>query len=274
MTRTTRITTIDLDPHRLSGDLAVASRFGYNDSYGEFICGAWRSCMLWNRSGDIGDTFLEDYDGSARSTEYGAALPYLRELVERHFHLSELKFARLARLTPGSVLVPHRDYIELEEDLTRIHLPLQTDGECFSAEDETIYQMRLGEVWFLDATRTHSAASRSDRDRVHLILDFSTRLPAEALRSDLEIAGGIPQDSVVPRRALGPAERQSFEALSRVLDASNYQDVLAMVIKRYFEADVRASDVFGWMREIARASGRPELVAKAASHEEHCLVSR
>ncbi|MFF7231767.1 aspartyl/asparaginyl beta-hydroxylase domain-containing protein [Streptomyces sioyaensis] len=274
MTRTTRITALDLDTARLARDLACAERFGYNDSYSEFICGSWRSCMLWNRSGDVDDCFLEDYPGAARSTEYGDALPYLRELVGRHFRVEQLKFARLARLTPGSVLVPHRDYLELESDLTRIHLPLQTDADCFSAEEETIYQMKLGEVWFLDATRIHSAACRSDRDRVHLILDFSTSGPADALRPDSTVGSGIPEDSVVPRRALAPGEKKSFESLADVIDPANYQDMLAIVIKRYFDADLKAADVFSWLGDIAEASGRPELVAKAARHEEHCLVSR
>ncbi|MFE5791314.1 aspartyl/asparaginyl beta-hydroxylase domain-containing protein [Streptomyces sp. NPDC056503] len=274
MTRTTRITTLDLDTDRLATDLARAERFGYNDSYGEFICGSWRSCMLWNRTGDVDDRFLEDYAGPARSTEYGAALPYLTELMERHFLLEHLKFARIARLTPGSVLVPHRDYLELDADLTRIHLPLRTDELCSSSEDETIYRMRRGELWFLDATRAHSAASRSDRDRVHLILDFSTATPAEALRPGLPVSTGIPEDSLVARRPLRPGEYKHFEALADVIDETNYQDVLALVIKRYFEAELKAADVFRWLEGITRASGRPELVAQAARHEEHCLVSR
>ncbi|MEW9513669.1 aspartyl/asparaginyl beta-hydroxylase domain-containing protein [Streptomyces bacillaris] len=274
MTRTTRITTLDLDPARLAADLASAERFGYNDSYGEFICGAWRSCMLWNRTGDADDRFLEDYEGGARSTEYGSALTYVGELVGHHFRVEKLKFARLARLTPGSVLVPHRDYLELDSDLTRIHLPLRTDAHCFSSEDETVYQMRQGELWFLDATRTHSAASRSDRDRVHLILDFSTATPAEALRVDIPVDTGIPEDSVVARRPLRPGEHKSFEALADVIDEANYQDVLAMIIKRYFEAEVKAADVFRWLESVVRASGRPDLVERAAHHEEHCLVSR
>lgn len=274
MTTTTRITRLELDRARLSADLAAAEQFGYNDSYSEFICGSWRSCMLWNRTGDLTDAQLEDYRGAARITGYGGQLPYLTELVERTFRTDLLKFGRLARLTPGSVLVPHRDYLELEDDLTRLHIPLQTGPECFSSEDETVYQMAFGELWFLDATRAHSAASYADRDRVHLILDFATPDLAGVLRSGEVPREGIPQDSVVPRRPLKEGERESFLALAGVIGPGNFQDVLAIVIKRYFEAELAVSDVFGWLGAIAGAAGQPDLVARARRQEEHCLVSR
>ncbi|WP_344659492.1 aspartyl/asparaginyl beta-hydroxylase domain-containing protein [Catenulispora subtropica] len=281
--RTTKITSLDLDAERLAEDLRRAEGFAYNDSYSEFICGAWRSCMLWNRSGDLADTRLEDFSGPGRITPYGAQLPYLFEVIGDVFQTESLKFARLARLTPGSVLVPHRDYLELEDDLIRIHLPIQTSRDCYSSEDDTIYQMRHGELWFLDATRPHSAASFTDRDRVHLILDFAVDDVSEVFTEGFEqtcldlhgLSGGeVPPDNIVTRAELLPGERESYVALAGVLSTENYEDVLAMVIKKFFKSELAVTDVFGWFGRIAEASGQPELVARVRRHEEHCLVRR
>ena len=124
--------------------------------------------MLWNKSGDVEDNFLLDYDHPAQRTAYGAQMPYLVEVLRQTFDLKQLRFARLAKLTPGSVLVPHRDYLELKHDLTRVHIPLATDSACFSSEENTVYQMRRGEIWYMDATQVHSAASFSRKPRTHL----------------------------------------------------------------------------------------------------------
>ncbi len=131
--QTQRITTLDFDAVPLEVDLNATNQFRYSDAYSEFICGEWRSCMLFNKSGDVDDNFLEDYDHPARMTLYGSQMPYLMDVLRHSFNLEHLRLARLAKLTPGSVLVPHRDYLELKHDLTRIHIPLVTDSHCFSA---------------------------------------------------------------------------------------------------------------------------------------------
>lgn len=268
---THRITTLDLDAGRLELDLARARRLRYS----ELICGGWRSCVLWNGSGDAEDARLEDCAPPARKTAHGNALPYLSELLERTFNLEHLRFARLVRLTPGSVIVPHRDCLGLKEPFIRLHVPLATDGDCYSAEDDVIYQMRRGEVWFLDVTRPHSAASFSGEDRVHLVLDF---VEVDRLDTVLRIAASgqrsIPPESVVRGKPLAPGEKDALFALATIIDRANYKDVLAILIKKCFTADLVVSAVFDWLSAIAALSGDRELMARVKRYEEHCLIQR
>jgi hypothetical protein len=272
---THRIMNLDLDPARLEADVRNTRQFRYSDAYSEFICGEWRSCMLWNKSGDTDDNFLKDYDHPASLTSYGEQMPYLTGVLRSTFNLGHLRFARLAKLTPGSVLVPHRDYLELEHDLTRVHVPLVTDDRCFSAEENTVYQMRSGEVWFIDATQIHSAANFSKKARTHLILDFT-----EVERLDTVLARPalgpmiIPHENIVSRKPLDSREKEAFFALARVMDPTNCKDVFAMLIKKYFTTDLAVTTVVDWVLEIAHLSGNSEVITRIQWIHEHCLIRR
>jgi hypothetical protein len=271
--RTRRLGRFDVRAAALAEDLAAAARFRYSDTDREFVCGQWLSCWLWNRSGDIAETHLSDDPGQARQTEYGRATPYLTELLETLFVVDRLRRVRLARLTPGSVLVPHRDHLEPARDLTRIHLPLRTDQNCLSAEEDTVYRMREGEIWFLDATRTHAAASFSTSDRVHLIADFAGDLDS-VVRFPIYAHEGIPAVSVCARPPAGPDAAAAVASLAGVLTAATRRDVLAILIKRCFELAEPIDSVFRTMRELAAATGRPELVDLVRAQELRCLPDR
>jgi L-proline cis-4-hydroxylase len=272
MSATHRIGTIEVDEERAAADLAAVDPFGYLTAYDEFICGSWRTCMLWNGSGDGADTQICEYDGPARRTEFGARVGYVERLLEATFDLSGLRFARLTRLGPGSVAVPHRDFLELDSDLTRIHIPLETAENCYASEGSTIYRMRLGEVWLLDASRPHSIANFSTGNRTHLLVDFATE-PDCAVRPDGS-DDGIPTDAIVPRRPLRPDEREAFTRLAEIVDPSNVKDVLSMLIRRYFVAEMEVTDVFRWLSEIATDSGDDDVVDVVRGLEERSLVAR
>lgn len=94
------------------------------------------------------------------------------------------------------------------------------------------------------------------------------------LESKVEGPCGARPDNIVARPELLPGERESFMALAGVLSPEAYEDVLAMVIKKFFTSDLAVTDVFGWFGAITEASGQPALAARVRSHEEHCLVRR
>lgn len=269
-----RIGTATIDPDRLTAELAQLAPSDYLDSYTEFVCGSWRTCMLWNASGEAGDVVIRDYDGLPQPTEAGRKLSYLDELLHIHFDLDRLRFARLARLGPGSVVVPHRDYVELGAELFRVHVPVRTNPDSYASEEQTIYRMGLGEIWFLDATRTHSIANFAGSDRIHLLLDFGAPERGSPLLGGGPAPAGLPPEAVVPRRPLRPDEPAAFQALAGLIDRTNLMDVMAMLIKRYFVAEIPVRDVFGWLTEIATGSGDPVLADRARWLERHALTSR
>jgi len=132
----------------------------------------------------------------------------------------------------------------------------------------------LGEVWFLDATKVHSIANFSQRNRIHLLLDFHAPQPSLVFKRRQDGPWGMPATSIIPRRPLRPDEHKAFRALASVIDQANFMDVLAMIIKRYFAAAMDIREVFSWLREIAADSNDPAILSRAQWLEEHALTSR
>lgn len=274
MTTSGLLGNVDLDPERVAADLAAIERLGFVDSYDEFVCGSWRTCVLWNASGDGADAVIHDYEGVAQLTEHGHKTPYLVELVERYANLDRLRFARVTRLSPGSVVVPHVDYVELGAPLVRIHLPLLTAAEAYASEFETIYHMARGEAWFLDATQPHSIANFSATPRLHLLLDFSGEGPQDALRNPVPDSRAIPAVSTVARAPFTERDRDALAALALIADRNNVMDILSLVIKKYFRTEMGILDVFATIRRIAEGSSDSAVAERVEWLESHALAAR
>lgn len=272
---THRIAKLDLDPARLADDLRRSENFNFSDAYGEFICGEWRSCMLWNEKGDVGNTLLSNHDQPAMKTAYGLEMPYVSEVITRNFDMSRLRFARLVKLRPHSVIIPHRDFLELGQGLIRIHLPLVTDSNCFSGQDDVVYQMKVGEVWFIDATRVHSAASFSQQDRLHLILDFAHGDATSPLSNvTWNPNGSIADESIARRAPLTAADEEAISSLHTIIDQDNYRDILALLIRKYYRTDFTASFVFDLLLRVAEKSGNRALYEEIKGHADYFLINR
>jgi hypothetical protein len=275
---------VDLDDDRLVKDLDRCRSLDWSDAYSDYVFGGlWRSCMLWARGGDVGDGEVTRYahDRPSAFTPVAGELPYVRELVEATADLSRLNFARLAMVV-DSVIIPHRDLLELGDlpvetrNAHRLHVPLATSDDCFFGEDDVVYRMLRGEVWFLDASRIHSVAVLTREPRIHLMLDFVDR-PGDRPLSTVSApahGGGIPAGSVVPRPPLTARERADLAALARVLSTDTVDEVFAIVIKTHFRRDGGARFVWDTMAALARDSTDPDVAARIAEMHRHYTLER
>jgi hypothetical protein len=280
--RTQLLTKLDLDQDRLREDLERSTGLRYSEPYTEFLCGRpWKSAMLWAPGGEVGDDIIAHYDATkpATITPYGDQLPYIREIVEKNFAVEHVTFARLAVIT-DSVMVPHRDYVELSDPLAqrraahRLHVCLATSDECLFTEDDLVYQMRSGDVWFLDVTRQHGAGVLNETRRVHLILDFADVDREQLLNFDVTSPVGIPESSIRPRPPLSTRERDGLLALASVVDRDNLKEIFGVVIRKHFGKDGGPDFVWHTIREIAQLSGDDEIVARVADLHKHCVLER
>lgn len=264
-----------IDVGRAVGEIRELGDQSFVDSYDEFVCGSWRTCLLRNASGRGRDAEVRDYQGSAVSTPYESATPYLRTFIDEHFDTNRLRFARLTRLSPGSVVVPHCDYVELERPLVRIHIPLVTHPHAYASESSTVYHMDEGSAWFLDATQVHSIANFSPTPRVHLLLDFQASAPRDVFRDPgRHQEPRIPADLLIERRSLSVLEQDALRGLGGLVDSHNLPQVLALLIKKYFVTETDIVSVFDWLDEIAAASGDADVEKYAQWLRAHALVSR
>lgn len=274
--KTQRIGLFRVEQHLLKQDIDTISKFQFSDIYDEFVCGGnLKSCILWNESGQVKDNALVTYDNPAQKTQYGIQLPYINELITRHFNTKQLRFARVLMLTPGSVFMPHRDYLELKRDLLRFHLPLKTDENCFNSEESTVYHMNVGEVWYINASKIHSAASFSNQNRMHLVLDFEyTDVLGDILLAVYDKKPSIPVESILQRKKVSQQDINNIYALHSLVDSHNFFDIFAIVIKQYFKSAITAVKVYEWLKEVALRSDNSKIIEKVYYWEAHCLRTR
>lgn len=255
--RTHRVKTLDLDLSRLMPEVGKAWQFPYSEAYSDYLCGGpWKSCMLWTTDGQQGDGYIAKYGQEAvgRKTSYAGEMPYLWKQVEQTFDLEHLSFARLAVIS-NSVIIPHKDLLELDKLLHRVHLPLVTNDHCFFSEGNVVYRMKPGEVWFFDAAKMHGAASFSEEKRMHLILDF-----ADVAQTDRFVRGAsrpaqtIPQDSILARPPVSAELVAELVKLGRLIDMNNYREVFSIVIRKHYGFDGGENFIWDTMHKIAEAS--------------------
>jgi hypothetical protein len=277
---------VDIGENRLRDELVNAAPLNFVEPYEEFLCGrptrSEGQIMLWTPGGVTGDGIITHYDGEAEAapTEYGRRLPYVTEIIERFLSVRHLRFARLVALT-SNVLIPHRDYLEFGGDVRerspmhRLHIPLITNSDCMFSEDNRIYRMRAGEVWFLDATRVHSAAALTDEVRMHLIVDFAGGdNEFGLLKIESSHDGAIPANCMVDRKPLTESEREALYTLATVIDEDNLREIFGIVAKLHFRRD--GGDDFFWrtIAEIRRRVPDAAFAAKLAKMHEYFVLER
>jgi hypothetical protein len=278
------VATIPLDEARLAKDLELSESFRYSEAYSDYLIGGpWKNCVLLAPGGESGDGVVTNYayDQPPMFTEYGKQLPYLQELITSTVDLERLNFIRLVVIS-NSVIIPHRDLLELSElssevrNAHRLHIPLVTNENCFFSEGNTVFRMRAGEVWFLDAAKIHTVASFSNAPRTHLIFDFveNNHRPGPLLAVGSEHDDGIPADRVVVRPRLSDDARTALMRLAGVLTMDNFYEIFSIVIKTHFRRD--GGEHFAWdtMTELVRASMDPAVLPHAEELRRYFTLER
>jgi hypothetical protein len=82
----------------------------------------------------------------------------------------------VVKLKASSNIEPHVDNGYSLMTAKRTHIPIITNsGVTFTVGDETKY-LKEGEIWEIDNSKVHSVDNNSDLDRVHLIMDYTTKI--------------------------------------------------------------------------------------------------
>ncbi|USD30819.1 aspartyl/asparaginyl beta-hydroxylase domain-containing protein [Pseudoalteromonas sp. SCSIO 43201] len=98
------------------------------------------------------------------------SLPTIRSLI---WSLQcDVKSARLMRLKPGAYIKPHRDRgLCLCKGEVRLHVPILANDEVLFLVNGKVVPMAVGELWYINADKTHSVKNNGGNDRVNLVID-------------------------------------------------------------------------------------------------------
>lgn len=267
----------ELDLQRLQVDIdRILGAVPPAQDYSEYRFGSFYTYILRSPKGKDGDGLFRGADGLAQHTALGASLDYLNSVIDRTFDTGKLQMLR-AYLLQDALLIPHCDYVEFKEEakrMARFHLPVLTNAKSLHSEEDTVFHMRVGEVWYLDVTQIHAACNASSAPRVSLVLDFLLDgAPLESIFRQPALAGqGTPE--IIQRPPLEPGFDDSVRAMGRLLSEDNFRDITQLLSRVHFYRDAPAGQFFEWLSDACRVSKRPELIDKAGRLREFLVRSR
>lgn len=114
------------------------------------------------------DLMSIDYPARVKLPEAEPLIALTHELIGKE-HLSRVM---VVSLKAGGFITPHRDEGSYAAETVRLHVSLQSDeGNVFTCGFEAVH-MRPGDVWWFDHHTKHEVRNNSERERIHLIVDW------------------------------------------------------------------------------------------------------
>jgi hypothetical protein len=166
---------VKFDPEGLVRDLASAKQFEFTKHPLRYHDGNWKVINLIYSRGD------PQYKHERGTFGYGDHVPAPTDVLEQCPYLAQvisalpgqIIMARLSALGAGGRIYRHYDPREsVDFNHWRVHIPIVTDSRVVFWLGYRPRHWRAGEAWLGDFTFPHSVHNRSDRDRVHLIVDL------------------------------------------------------------------------------------------------------
>jgi hypothetical protein len=79
---------------------------------------------------------------------------------------------RFLRLSSGAIIKEHKDSeLDFWNGLVRFHIPIITNEHVDFRVAGQRLNMKVGELWFADFSKTHSVRNEGETDRIHLVID-------------------------------------------------------------------------------------------------------
>jgi hypothetical protein len=96
--------------------------------------------------------------------------PIIKDLEQKHD--GRVGRAIVLKLKDDGLIPPHEDRGEYLITARRCHIPLVTNPNVFFTVDASTINMKQGECWEINNSRTHSVKNNSNLERIHLVIDI------------------------------------------------------------------------------------------------------
>ncbi|MFB7918674.1 aspartyl/asparaginyl beta-hydroxylase domain-containing protein [Streptomyces sp. NPDC056061] len=270
---------IPFDDERLAKDIARLSTMSVpQEPYQVFTTGTWLNLNLWNASGDQHDGFWYGHEQRpGQATALLDEVPYLREVLTSRFNPERMTMVRGRNVAEFSI-IPHRDFIEAGDvqEFFRVILFLEDNEHAVNSDEDMVFHMRKGEVWFLDAAQIHAGMNMSSRSRWSLCLDFAAGpgfKPSDIFARPESYEPGL-RPTPVERKPYSPELPERLRALSTVVSRHNIKDIAFLLGRIHFTEEVPIGASWDWLIDITRESGDPELLDIAERAKKFFVLSR
>jgi Aspartyl/Asparaginyl beta-hydroxylase len=139
----------------------------------------YRKSMFPSSTNDIYDSILIRHS-SEYSTKTIRNMPLYEKYATvinpildfiRQFYRVDDYVAFLSRLGPEGVIATHRDSGEFLERVHRLHIPIQTNSDCFYLVENNTVHMKVGTLYEIDNQREHGVVNQGTSDRIQLVVN-------------------------------------------------------------------------------------------------------
>lgn len=235
------------------------------EEYDEFADGFWKNISLVNSSGSDGDSQYRNSD-CAVSTGHMSRCPQIARMISDNFDESSIRMVRARNLVDG-VVIPHRDFVELDQSVgyLRVFIPLEKNPDSFHSDEDGVFQMMPGEVWFLDASINHAAVNFSSDSRMFLCIDFACdrNFNVEDVMSGAGWFSGHVARRNVDRVKMGSTQFEDMLASIAVrLAAGKVRECVIECARIHFKYDVPIEACYGWLLRAGKIVGDELLLDK------------
>lgn len=168
------------DVERLQRDLVIASQSTWISHFNTSAYeNDWSCIPLRSVGGSV--SHIIPIDGHQfEDTPILQQCHYFQEVLAQF--ACEIASVRLMALAPGGEIKEHRDAgTSLEDGITRLHIPIQSDPQVLFRIDGEFVHFSVGHTWYLNASCLHGVRNSSTQNRIHLMLDCITNSWLEQL---------------------------------------------------------------------------------------------
>ena len=99
-----------------------------------------------------------------------ALVPLLRPILE-HLGVEDMGRVLIVNLKSSGHVTKHIDQGTYADHYERFHLVLKSNQHCFQTSGNERQRFEVGEVWWFNNKKLHTAHNVGDTDRIHIIFD-------------------------------------------------------------------------------------------------------
>ena len=99
-----------------------------------------------------------------------ALVPLMRPILEQ-LQVKEMGRVMIVNLKPCGHVTKHNDQGTYADHYQRFHLVLKSNQHCFQTCGNELQRFDVGDVWWFNHKKLHTADNVGDTDRIHIIFD-------------------------------------------------------------------------------------------------------
>ena len=99
-----------------------------------------------------------------------ALVPLMRPILEQ-LQVKEMGRVMIVNLKPCGHVTKHNDQGKYADHYQRFHLVLKSNQHCFQTCGNELQRFEVGDVWWFDHKKLHTAHNVGDSSRIHIIFD-------------------------------------------------------------------------------------------------------